>query len=195
VNATLAAELIAMREHDLAVRKELEQDGSLFAGYHPRMEAVHRDNAARLRAIIAEHGWPSVPLVGQRGALSAWLIAQHAIGEPAFMRQCRDLLEGAVAAGAAPAWQLAYLDDRIRVFENKPQRYGTQLRAAAGGSAEPCPLEDAARVDVLRADVGLPPLAKTLAQARPGPPLSPEAQAAKDAGEREWRKRVGWSAD
>lgn len=192
MNATLAAELIALREHDIAVREELARDGSLFGGYHPRMEAVHRANAARLREIIAEHGWPGTPLVGTRGAQAAWLIAQHAIGEPEFMRQCRDLLAGAVAAGAAPAWHLAYLDDRIRVFEDKPQRYGTQLRAGADGRAEPCPLENPAGVEALRAEVGLPPLADALAQAQLHPPLLPAAQSAKDAAEREWRRKVGW---
>ena len=37
-----------------AATAELEAvhaDGSLFEGYHPRMEAVHRHNAARLREI------------------------------------------------------------------------------------------------------------------------------------------------
>jgi hypothetical protein len=192
MNAALAAELIALREHDAAVRAELARDGSLFEGYHPRMEAVHRVNAARLREIIATHGWPGTPLVGQRGAQAAWLIAQHAIGEPEFMRACRDLLANAVAAGAAPAWQLAYLDDRIRVFEGKPQRYGTQLQAGADGRAEPCPLEDAARVEDLRRDVGLPTLAESLARAIADPPLPPEQRAAKDAAANEWSRRVGW---
>ena len=98
MNRVLAAELIALREHDFAVRAELERDGSLFDGYHTRMETVHLANAARLREIIAAHGWPGTPLVGAYGAQAAWLIAQHAIGEPAFMRECRDLLSAAASA-------------------------------------------------------------------------------------------------
>jgi hypothetical protein len=191
VNQRLAAELIALREHDLTVRAELARDGSLFDGYHPRMEMVHRANAARLREIIAEHGWPGTPLVGTRGAEAAFLIAQHAIGEPAFMRQCRELLAAAIAAGAAPAWQFAYLDDRIRVFEDKPQRYGTQLRPAASGGVEPCPLEQPDRVEALRREVGLPPLAEAIAKAKRDPPR-PVDQAAKDAEELRWRRAVGW---
>ena len=142
MNEPLAAELIALRERDLTMRAELASDGSLLDGYHPRMEVVHRANAARLREIIAEHGWPGTPLVGVRGAEAAFLIAQHAIGEPPFMRRCRELLAAAVAAGAAPAWQLAYLDDRINVFEDRPQHYGTQLRPGANGRLEPCPLAE-----------------------------------------------------
>ena len=107
------------------------------------METVHRANAARLRAIIDEYGWPGRALVGERGADAAWRIAQHAIGEPAFMRQCRDLL---AAAPDVPRWHFAYIDDRARTFEGRPQCVtGTQLRGGPGG-LEPCPLEDASRV-------------------------------------------------
>ena len=194
MNESLAAELIALREHDLTMRAELASDGSLFDGYHPRMEVVHRANAARLREIIAEHGWPGTPLVGARGAESAFLIAQHAIGEPPFMRRCRELLASAVAAGAAPAWQLAYLDDRINVFEDRPQRYGTQLRPGTDGRLEPCPLADAAGVEQLRRDVGLPPLAEILAKAQPDPPRAGDATA-KAAAELQWRRKVGWLSD
>lgn len=50
----LRAELVAMEADDLRVRARLAADRSLFHGYHPEMEAVHRRNAARLREIIAE---------------------------------------------------------------------------------------------------------------------------------------------
>ncbi|MEO8467041.1 MAG: DUF6624 domain-containing protein [Gammaproteobacteria bacterium] len=191
MNEPLAAELVALREIDLTTRAELASDGSLFDGYHPRMEAVHRVNAARLREIIAEHGWPSTPLVGARGAEAAFLIAQHAIGEPLFMHRCRELLAAAVAAGAAPAWQLAYLEDRINTFEDRPQRYGTQLRPAADGRLEPCALAEPENVEQLRRDIGLPPLADILAKAQPDP-SRPGDPAAKAAAELEWRRKVGW---
>jgi hypothetical protein len=194
MNEPLAVELIALRERDLTMRAELASDGSLFDGYHPRMEVVHRANAARLREIIAEHGWPGTPLVGARGAEAAFLIAQHAIGEPPFMRRCRELLAAAVAAGVAPAWQLAYLDDRINVFEDRPQRYGTQLRPGVDGRLEPCPLAEPERVEQLRRDVGLPPLTEILAKAQPDPPR-PGDQATKDAAGLEWRRKVGWLND
>ena len=194
MNEPLATELIALRERDLTMRAELASDGSLFDGYHPRMEAVHRGNAARLREIISEHGWPGTPLVGARGAEAAFLIAQHAIGEPPFMRRCRELLTAAVAAGAAPAWQLAYLDDRINVFEDRPQRYGTQLRPGADGRLEPCPLAEPESVEQRRRDVGLQPLADLLAKAQPDPPRAGD-QAAKDAAGLEWRRKVGWLGD
>jgi hypothetical protein len=46
----LARRLIAaFAAEDERVRERLAADGSLFDGYHPEMEAVHRANAARRR--------------------------------------------------------------------------------------------------------------------------------------------------
>src|SRR4029434_8490340 len=76
-----------MRAEDLRVREELIQSGEMDGTrYVPRMEAVHRKNAARLRQIIAEYGWPDTDLVGEDGTLAAGFIAQHAICESAFER-------------------------------------------------------------------------------------------------------------
>jgi hypothetical protein len=191
VNQSLCDELIARDEHDQAVRGELAADGSLFDGYHPRMAAVHRANAARLREIIAEHGWPGVPLVGDRGEFAAWRIAMHAIGEPTFLRDCRERLDAASARGEVPRSRFAFMDDRIRVFEGGRQRYGSQLRGGPQG-LEPHPLEDESRVEEWREEVGLPPLAEILAQARANPPPAPRDQAAQEAAELRWRREVGW---
>ena len=89
MNDALRAELMQMDAHDQAVREELAADGSLFEGYHPRMAAVHDANAARLREIIAQYGWPIESLAGADGAKAAHRIAQHSINHPQFMCECR----------------------------------------------------------------------------------------------------------
>lgn len=191
MNKILRAELIQMDEYDQVVRAELAADGSLFDGYHPRMAAVHDANAARLRTIIATHGWPTEPLVGVDGAKAAHRIAQHSINHPEFMRECRRLLEEASARGEAPRWQFAYLDDRIRVYEGLPQRYGTQWRDGPHG-LEPYPIEDPDHVDERRAELGLPSLAELRASAPPERPPSPEAARRLEEQELAWRRAVGW---
>ena len=45
-DADLRRALLAMAAEDEAVRAELAADGSLFAGYHPRIAAIHRRNAS-----------------------------------------------------------------------------------------------------------------------------------------------------
>ena len=57
--------LLALRDHDLAVRSRLAADGALFAGYHPEMQAVHEANAAELEAIVAQQGWPTAGAGGR----------------------------------------------------------------------------------------------------------------------------------
>jgi len=191
MNEILRAELMQMDEYDQVVRAELAADGSLFDGYHPRMAAVHDANAARLRAIIAAHGWPTEPLVGVDGAKAAHRIAQHSINHPELMRECRRLLDEASARGEAPRWQFAYIDDRIRVFEGLKQRYGTQWRGGPHG-LEPYPIEDPDHVDERRAELGLPSLTELRASAPPERPLNPEAARRLEEQELAWRRAVGW---
>jgi hypothetical protein len=192
MDESLEKGLLDMEARDKGVRNELIASGELVEGsYNPRMEEVHRANAARLRQIIAVFGWPGTSLVGAKGCNAAWLIAMHAIGEPEFMRQCREYIQTATQNGEAPRWQYAFIDDRIRVFEGLPQRYGTQLRASARGFT-PHTLEDESRVNSMRMTAGLPPLAQTLAQANANPQPPNVDYAAREAAEKEWRKVVGW---
>ena len=180
-----------MDDYDQAVRAELAADGSLFDGYHPRMAAVHDANAARLQTIILEHGWPTEPLVGEDGASAAHRIAQHAINHPDFMRECRRLLDEASARGAVPRAHFAYIDDRIRVYEGLPQRYGTQWRGGPDG-LEPYPLDDAAHVDERRTELGLPTLDDLRASAPPERRWDPDVARRQEAQELAWRRSVGW---
>lgn len=186
----LRLELLSLADADRRTRDGLAADGSLWEGYNPKMEAVHRRNAARLAEIMDEFGWPSSAMVGEDGAQAAWLIAQHAIGEPAFQRRCLTALERAAASGAAPAWQAAMLEDRIRVFEGRPQLYGTQLEPNDDGTPRPCTIENPDGVDLRRAAVGLEPLAERLAREPPIP--MPKDRARFEREYQAWLVRVGW---
>lgn len=188
----LRNELIRMDRHDQEVRAELAADGSLFDGYHSRMAAVHDANAARLREIISSIGWPTEPLVGADGAEAAFRIAQHAINHPEFMRECRRLLDLASQKGEVPRRHFAYIDDRIRVYEGLPQRYGTQWRDGTNGP-EPYPLDGSVDdVDKRRATLGLPPLAVIRASAKPERVMDPEEVRRMAQRELAWRRSVGW---
>lgn len=189
MNKALRAELVAMDDHDQAVRAELAADGSLFQGYHPQMAAVHDSNAARLREIIRENGWPTTSLVGLDGAKAAHRIAQHSINHPDFMRECRALINAASDRSEVPREHFAYIDDRIRVYEGLPQLYGTQWRGGVNG-IEPYPVDNWSAVNQRRRDLGLP----TLDEMRPksSEHLSLEEVERKRAEELAWRRQVGW---
>lgn len=186
----LRRELRALAEEDARVRDALAADGSLFEGYHPRMEAIHRRHAARLSVILDQHGWPGQGMMGEQAGEAAWLIAQHAIGEPAFQRRCLRLLQDAAGRGEVPRWQPAMLEDRVRVLEGRSQVYGTQLEPDEEGRPRPCVIEDPDRVDERRRAAGLEPLAERLARSER---IRLPADRARFEREREaWLRRVGW---
>jgi len=193
LNASLRRELIAMREEDLRVRQELLEAGELGGAYVPRMEAIHVKNAARLRELTAEHGWPAQDLAGKDGAEAAWLIVQHAIGEPEFQRHVLQLLRECSAAGRAPAWHAAYLEDRIALYEDRPQRFGSQwIDDPRDGRPRPWTLADPEHVNELRASVGLGPLP---AISEPGPDLADDLRRKIEENYRwwqEWLATKGW---
>ena len=60
---------------------------------------------------------------------------------------------------------LAYLEDRIRVREGLPQRYGTQLQKSGEGW-QPLPTEEPDSLDARRQAVGLEPISEYLEGAR-----------------------------
>ena len=192
---TLRAELLAMAAEDRRVRAELAADGSLFDGYHPRMAEVHRRNAARLTEILDRHGWPGRRLVGEDGAAAAWLVLQHAIGDPPLMRRGLALLSRLAPGGVDPA-RLAMLEDRVRAFEGRPQRFGTQYDWDETGQLGPLPIEDPEGVDELRSSVGLGPLEENTRRIREQTSRSGERQppdwAERQRRKREWERSVGW---
>jgi hypothetical protein len=196
MNAALRDELLAMAEEDQRVRAELASDGSLFDGYHPTMKAVHDKNAARLTEIIEQHGWPGRGLVGEDGARAAWLVLQHTIGHPDLQRKGLVLLQEAVARGDVPAVEAAMLEDRIRFFEGRPQKYGAQFDWDENGQLAPLPVEGEATVDERRRSVGLGPLGEDVRRKRAEMARSPEKRPG-DWAERlrqfeAWAKSVGW---
>lgn len=187
----LREELTAMRAEDLRVREELSQSGELGQGYAPRMEEIHRRNAFRLQEIVAEHGWPDRELVGADGTLAAWFIAQHAIGQPDFQRQVLTLVQEKVKQGKVPAAQEAYLFDRIAMYEDRPQRYGTQSLPCADGQYRRWKTEDPEHLNERRTAIGMHPVGDDPAETEP----SPEALAEYRSGLREyegWLRRIGW---
>lgn len=191
--------LLDMVEESRGLRARLAADGSLFQGYNEEMRALHNKQAKALAGYVdGKGGWPGISMVGEDGATAAWLIVQHAIGLPRFMRACLGMIDDAAAKGDAPRWQVALLTDRIRWLEGKPQVYGTQFDWDGNGELNPLPIEDEANVDARRAAASLKSLKDGIAQrrseaARDGevPPADPATRKAEFEA---WAKAIGWRA-
>jgi hypothetical protein len=192
----LSVELLSMAAEDLRVREQLASDGSLFEGYHPRMQEVHERNAERLLEILLEHGWPGRALVGEKASRAAWLILQHAIGNPSLQRHGLSLLKTAAAADDVAPAQVAMLEDRIRTNEGRNQIYGTQFDWDEQGQLSPLPIEDEVNVDVRRREIGLGPLAQDIQHKREVAALEgdqpPRDWQARQRDKESWCRTVGW---
>jgi hypothetical protein len=195
--AAAAIELVELAALDLRTRDELVRTGELFAGYHPRMAEVHRANAERLRRIVEAIGWPTNARVGAEAAAAAWLVLQHAIGEPELQRRMLVVLWEHARRDELPAWQAAMLEDRVRALEGRAQRYGTQLDWDEHGQLAPWPaVEEPEGVDERRAEVGLPRLEVAVAERRQRAAAEGERpptdwQARRREGDA-WARTVGW---
>lgn len=123
--------------------------------------AMSRSDAANtewLKGRVAEGGWPKISDVGEKGASAAWLLTQHADGDPVFQARALRLMEPLVAQGEVSKQNYAYLYDRIMLKLAGKQRYGTQWGACEGSVRPLRPLEDEPRLGELRAEMGLPPI-------------------------------------
>jgi hypothetical protein len=159
----LRAEIAARVATDQAVQQQLGdriQAGQPIGPGIARRDSVFNANLEWMRLIMAEHGWPGRRLVGEEGSHGAWLLLQHADRDTALQRTALRLLETAVQSGDASRRDLAYLTDRVRVAEGRPQVYGTQLDYDSRGCAQPKPSEEPTRLDARRASVGLEPVAQ-----------------------------------
>jgi Family of unknown function (DUF6624) len=161
----LRAELLRRAERDQAARESRD---------HEAVSQVDAENLPWLKKVIAEIGWPGRSAVGEDGAAAAWLLTQHADSDPAFQRQCLDLLAMAAEQGEATKAQVAYLTDRVLLAEGKPQEFGTQA-TGRNGQWVPCRLRDPDNVDHRRAAMSLGSLAENLARIAEeyGPPTPP----------------------
>lgn len=192
----LRSELLAMMEEDQRVREELVRDGSLWEGYHPRMEAVHQENAARLSEILDAHGWPGQSVVREDGAYAAWMIVQHAIGNPPLQRRALELLQRAAGKNEADPKHAAMLEDRIRMYEGRKQFYGTQFNWNESGEMALVPIEDPEHVDERRVALGFAPMLKADASNREFTRQRHQNRP-KDFDRfwreyQDWLRRVGW---
>lgn len=129
---------------------------------------VDSSNLVFLRTTVERIGWPDSQRFGQEAAHAAFLLAQHADSDPDFQEQVLPLMAAAVRRGEGSARDLAYLVDRVRVKQHRPQVYGTQydlLRDSRGSvifeNGRPkyvIPIViDPKRIDERRASVGLGP--------------------------------------
>lgn len=192
----IAEIILDLKKKDLELRDELIRKGVLGEGYNEEMQELHDKNAKILNDIIDTIGYPTIDKVGEEASKAAWLVIQHSIGQPHFMKKCSALLEQAVKENKADPKNLAYLTDRIAVYEEKHQCYGTQFDWDENGRLSPYPIKDSANVNQRRRSVGLNTLEEQTIiireQAKNENQNPPTDLIKRKKDFYTWRKTVGW---
>ncbi len=194
----IAEIIIGLKNADLELRERLILNGQLGGGYNEEMASLHNKNANTLDKIIDKIGYPTVDKVGKEASNAAWLVIQHSIGQPSFMKRCAKLLESAVKENKAELINLAYLTDRIAVFENKPQLYGTQFDWDENGKLSPNHFDELSKVNQRRKSVGLNTLEEQTEVVRRQAKLKNQSPPTDFKQRKEqikaWKKSVGWTS-
>ena len=164
----LRAELEKMLVEDQRLRTQTEdvekkygRNSKELAALWAEQEAIDKKILRRLEEIIKQYGWPGESLVGADASLAAFLILQHADYE--YQKKYFPLVKEAERKKEIDPSNVALLEDRILMREGKKQIYGTQLTwNEKTRRYELYPIKDEEQVDLLRASVGLQPIAEYL---------------------------------
>lgn len=126
------------------------------------MHKVDSINLKVVDQIIRNYGWPGKSMVGEQASTGAFLVLQHS-GDVNQMEKYQPLLKEAAESGELDKSLYAIFVDRILMYKNEQQIYGSQIVFNKTKKVlELYPIEDEANVDERRASVGLEPLKEYL---------------------------------
>ncbi|MEM1201828.1 MAG: DUF6624 domain-containing protein [Acidobacteriota bacterium] len=125
-----------------------------------RWSLIDAQHTETLKMLLSIHGWFTIGKFGEQADKDGWLLVQHADLDPDFQRRVLGMLEKLLPSGETRKRSYAYLYDRVAVADNRPQRFGTQGRCVSKGTWEPREMEEPERIDAIRAEVDLGPMAE-----------------------------------
>ena len=155
LNESLRSSLAERAKLDQQYSQQYRLNSEVDANAWKLQETINRRNQVWLDSVVANHGWPSISIVGEEGCIHAWLIVQHADDNPEYQKKYLELVKKLIKTNDIPLSNFAYLQDRVLVNECKPQIYGTQYSAiyAEDGSINSIefkPINDSKLVDKRR---------------------------------------------
>lgn len=114
-------------------------------------------NELEVVKILEERGWVGRSQVGGQANMALWLVIQHAPLE--VQEKYLPLLKKSVLEGESQGSHLAMLEDRILMFNQKPQTYGSQIVTDdITGKMKVYEIREPEYVNQRRKEVGLGPI-------------------------------------
>ncbi|NVO32592.1 DUF6624 domain-containing protein [Hymenobacter lapidiphilus] len=161
----LKKELDAIYASDQGSRQGYEAIAKQYGTDSPEMRALWKQmqltdslNLRKITALIDSRGWPTKAQVGGMGTQTVFLVVQHS--NLPTMQKYFPMAQQAAARGDLAKSALALMQDRLLMWQGKPQMYGSQLTQDNKTNKMVFhPIEDEAHVDERRAAIGMEPLA------------------------------------
>lgn len=169
-NKPLKEQLELIYVRDQTLRQLLETVEETYGNNSPEMAyfwyLISKEdslNEKEVVQIIEDNGWLGQSEVGGKANTALWLVIQHADVE--LQEKYLPLLKASVKKGESQGSHLALLEDRILMYQGKPQIYGSQIVLdQETGQWKLYDLENPDQVDERRKEVGLGPLKEYLDQ-------------------------------
>jgi hypothetical protein len=156
---------IANEIHERLLRdqKAIKSSGGKETSVNP----VVLDNREYLERLIQEVGWIDIQRFGAEASGNAIVLAKHS-RDLSLIMGILPFVEKDFKGQSENNVVLAILYDGLQIDLGRKQRYGTQLGVDSEGNPMVLPLEDVSKVEQLRKEIGLPPLAEYLKLASEG---------------------------
>ncbi|KEO75204.1 DUF6624 domain-containing protein [Anditalea andensis] len=155
---SLKTVLEEMYDTDQGIRRqfvEAMQIGSTETGnLAKKMNEIDSINQIQVKKILENYGWLGKSLVGHKAARALFYVVQHA--ELDIMVQYYESLKAQADIGEANPLNAAMMLDRILMYQNKKQVYGTQASNLVRNERVSViwPVEDPENVNKRRKSVG-----------------------------------------
>lgn len=163
LNQTLVHQLNRIHNDDQEYRKMMDSVEKKFGIQSNELKKLWRTielkdslNLIEVKALIDQYGWLGPEVIGEKGSSTLFLVIQHA--DLQTQEKYLPLMREAVKIGKAKGAELALLEDRVAIRNNKKQIFGSQITRDINGNYVIYPIEDEVNVNKRRAQVGLQPL-------------------------------------
>ena len=154
---TVQQDLQRIHEQDQKIREAIMTVGMQSDEAVPlfkQMRSIDSVNQVYVRHLLSTSGWPTRAQVGEQASSTIFLVVQHS--SRALIAQQLPVLRKLVRQGEARKTELALMEDRLRMFSCKKQRYGTQTATwvRPDGALVVWPIQQPARVNQYRQQIG-----------------------------------------
>lgn len=137
--------------HAIFERDQKTRTGADSASF---MHYIDSCNLVQIEAIISKYGWLGSSVVGQKANNALFLVVQHSDLETQL--KYFPLLQKSAEIGESKFSNVALMQDRILMRQEKKQIYGSQVVFnKETGAPEFYPIEDEKNVNVRRAKIGM----------------------------------------